>query len=199
MEETHKPPYESCWSLKVIQVAANRRGFGLTLAVVHQICVHRKVFFVLFHACLFESSPLRKTLYFCKRLRVACWPCAVYTRLVRHACVCAHIFVVCVWLVLCTCVHKCTQDACRWWIRDHWWRWVSLSRLLPRALVPQTVTNSILGGPVLPRVANHQPGFKNMSSCSTRVSHSFADISMLLPCYWRAVTSSDHSYSQKPF
>ena len=175
MEETHKPPYESCWSLKVIQVAANRRGFGLTLAVVQRICVHAKCFL-----CFFMHAYLRLVLWgrlfiFAKGCNVACWPCAVYTRLVRHVCVCVLIYLLfaCGWFFV--CVHKCTQDACPWWIQDHWW-----SRLLPRALVPQTVTNSVSGSSVLPRVANRQPGSKNMSSCSTCVSHSLAATSILL-------------------
>lgn len=64
------------------------RGFGLTLAVVHQICMQGKVLYVFFHACLFDTGPLRGILYFCKGPHVVCWPCAMFAHSLRDTCVC---------------------------------------------------------------------------------------------------------------
>lgn len=112
------------------------REFGLTLAVAHQICMQGKVLFVLFHACLFDTAPLRKTLYFCKGPHVAYWPCTVFT----HS-VCDTLACLLVYLFVCTFENMrakvCLADT-------QWSRWVGLSILLPRALAPQTITNRIL-------------------------------------------------------
>lgn len=137
IEETHKAPDESRWSLKVIQLGTSReREFGLTLAVVHQICMQGKVLPVRFHACLFDTAPLRETLYFCKGPHVVCWPCAVFTHSVCDTPVCVLVYLfACIFENMCAEVYvACTQR----------WRWVGLRILPPRALVPQTIANRIL-------------------------------------------------------
>lgn len=75
-------------------------------------------------------------LYFCKGPHVAYWPCTVFTRSMCDAPACLLVY-----LFVCT-FENMRAKAC---LADtQWWRWVGLSILLPRALVPQTITNRIL-------------------------------------------------------
>lgn len=191
MEETHKPPYESCWSLKVIQVAANRRGFGLTLAVVQRICVHAKCFL-----CFFMHAYLRLVLWgrlfiFAKGCNVACWPCAVYTRLVRHVCVCVCSYICCLRAVgsLYVCISARRMHALGG-SRTTGEAGSSLGLLSHRQL--QTVSQEVL-------CCHAWPTVSLAPKIWVHVRHAYLTALLPLPSYWRAVTSSDQSYSQKPF
>lgn len=82
------------------------REFGLTLAVEHQICMRGKVLFVLFHACPFDTAPLREPLYFCKGPHVVSRPCTVFTHSVGDMPVCVPVY----WLAY-ICVRRCMWRA----------------------------------------------------------------------------------------
>lgn len=59
---------------------------------MHQLWMQGKVLLLLFHACLFDTAPLRETLFLqrppCSELTLHC----VYTQRVRHARVCVLVY-----------------------------------------------------------------------------------------------------------